>query len=186
MTKDWVQVVSHSPICQILLQNVMRGVITSSPPAWTSSAGMLSTPADFPFFSDCTVAFTSLWRMGWSSSVSDWGQFSTDGSPLALFSYSGCQILNCTFIMELSCHRCQTLNCCAPGGFNCSRWSNTVLSFWGSTGVKAGFASLAYILGKGSVSHSLPVFFCFFCFCKWRSAIVDVKLWTVLPVRVQL
>ena len=25
-----------------------------SPPAWTSFAGMLSTPADFPFFSDCT------------------------------------------------------------------------------------------------------------------------------------
>ena len=35
-------------------------------------------------FNDCTAASTSLRRMGWSSSVSIWGQFSTDGSPLAL------------------------------------------------------------------------------------------------------
>ena len=26
---------------------------------WTSSAGMLSTPADFSFFNDCTAASTS-------------------------------------------------------------------------------------------------------------------------------
>ena len=63
-------------------------MITSSPPAWTRSAGMLSTPADFPFFSDCTAASTSPRRMGWSSSVSVWVQFSTDGSPLALWLYS--------------------------------------------------------------------------------------------------
>ena len=49
---------------------------------------MLSTPADFPFFNDCTAASISLQRMGWSSSVSVWGQFSTDGSPLALWLYS--------------------------------------------------------------------------------------------------
>ena len=42
MTKDWVHGVGHSPVCQILLQIVVRAVITSSPPAWTSSAGMLS------------------------------------------------------------------------------------------------------------------------------------------------
>ena len=52
---------------------------------------MLSTPADFPFFSDCTAASTSLQRMGWSSSVSVWGQSSTDGSPLALWLYSSVQ-----------------------------------------------------------------------------------------------
>ena len=46
--------------------------------------GMLSIPADFPFFSDCTAACTSLRRMGWSFSVSVWGQFSTAGSSLAL------------------------------------------------------------------------------------------------------
>ena len=63
-------------------QIVVTAVITSCPPACTSSAGMLSTPADFPFFSDCTVAYSSLRRMGWSSSVSLWGQFSTDGFPL--------------------------------------------------------------------------------------------------------
>ena len=88
MIKDWVHGVGHSPVCQILLQIVVRAVITSCPPAWTSSAGMLSTPADFPFFSDCTVASTSLRRMGWSSSVSVWVQFSTDGSPLALWLYN--------------------------------------------------------------------------------------------------
>ena len=71
MTKDWVRGVGHSPVCKILLQIVVRVVITSSPPAGTTSAGMLSTPADFPFFSDCTAASTSLQRMGWSSSVSD-------------------------------------------------------------------------------------------------------------------
>ena len=76
MTKDW------------LLQIVVKAVITSSPPSWTSSAGMLSTPADVPFFSDCTAASTSLRRIKWSSSVSVWGQFSTDRSPLALWLYS--------------------------------------------------------------------------------------------------
>ena len=59
-------------------------LITSSSPAWTSSAGMLSIPADFPFFNGCTAASTSLRRMGWPSSVSVWGQSSTDGSSLAL------------------------------------------------------------------------------------------------------
>ena len=88
MTKDWVHRVGHSPLCQILLQIVVRAVITSSPPAWTSSAGMLSTPADFPFFNDCTAASTSVRRMRRSSSVSVWVQFSTDGSPLGLWLYN--------------------------------------------------------------------------------------------------
>ena len=88
MTKNWVHGVGHSSVCQILFQIVMRAVITSSPPAWTSSAGMLLTAADFPFFSDCIAASTSLRRMGWSSSVSVWVQFSTDGCPLALWLYS--------------------------------------------------------------------------------------------------
>ena len=94
MTKDWVNGVGHSPVCHILLQIVVRAVITSSPSAWTSSAGMLSTPADFPFFNDCTAASNSLRRMGWSSSVSVWGQFSIDGSPLALWSYGSEQYCN--------------------------------------------------------------------------------------------
>ena len=88
MIKDWIHGVGHSPLCQILLQIVVRAVITSSPPAWTSSAGMLSTPADFPFFNDCTATSTSLRRMWWSSSLSVWVEFSTDGSPLAFWLYS--------------------------------------------------------------------------------------------------
>ena len=78
MTKAWVHGVCHFPVCQILLQIVVRALITSSAPALTSSAGMLSTPADFPFFSDCTEASISMRRMGWSFSVSFWEQFSTD------------------------------------------------------------------------------------------------------------
>ena len=52
----------------------------------TSSAGILSTPADFPFFSDCTAASASLRMTGWLSSVCVWGQFTrpTDRPPLAL------------------------------------------------------------------------------------------------------
>ena len=88
MTKDWVNGVGHSPVCQILLLIVVTAVITFSPPAWTSSAGMLLTQADFPSFNDCTAASTSRRRMGWSSSATVWGQFSTDGSPLALWLYS--------------------------------------------------------------------------------------------------
>ena len=88
MTKDWVHGVGLSPVCQILLQIVMRAVITSFPPAWTSSAGILSTPAHFPFFNACIAASISLRRTGWSSCVCVWGQFSTDGSPLALRLYS--------------------------------------------------------------------------------------------------
>ena len=88
MTKDWVHGVGHSPVCQILLQIVMRAVITSSPPAWTSSAGMLSTPADFPFFNDCTAA---------SSLCKGWG-----GHPLCLSGYSSV-LMNlhwpCTFVV---------------------------------------------------------------------------------------
>ena len=87
MTKDWVHSVSHSPVYQIL-QIVVRAIITPSLPAWTSSARMLSIPADSPFFNDCTAVPTSLRRMGWSSSMSFWGLFSTDGSPLALWLYT--------------------------------------------------------------------------------------------------
>ena len=47
----WVHEVGHSPVCQILLQIVVRAVITSSPPAWTSSAGDV---VDFPFLPQYT------------------------------------------------------------------------------------------------------------------------------------
>ena len=45
----------------------MKAAITYSPPTWTNSAGMLSTPVDFPFFNDCTATSSSQRRMGWSS-----------------------------------------------------------------------------------------------------------------------
>ena len=50
--------VGHSPA--FLLQIVVRMLIKASPPAWTNSAGMLSTPSDFPIFSALTAASTLL------------------------------------------------------------------------------------------------------------------------------
>ena len=46
----------------------------NSAPAWTSSAGTLSTPADFHFFNDCTADSTFF--------------FAKDGRPLCLSGYS--------------------------------------------------------------------------------------------------
>ena len=101
MTKDRLHVVGHSPVYQILLQIVVKAVITSSSPASTSSAGMLPTPSDFPVFNDCTAVSTSLRWMGWSSSVSGLGQFSTDGSPLALSLYSSELSLRAVFCLSI-------------------------------------------------------------------------------------
>ena len=56
--------VGHFPVFQILLQFEVRMSIVTSPPAWTNSAGMLSTPADFPIFSAFTAASTSSRRIG--------------------------------------------------------------------------------------------------------------------------
>ena len=73
--------VGHSPVFQILLQIVVRMSIMASPPAWTNSACMLSTPADFPIFSALTAASTSSRRIGYCSSSGICGQSSTIGSP---------------------------------------------------------------------------------------------------------
>ena len=56
--------VGHSPVFQILLQIAIRMSIMVSLPAWTNSAGMLSTPADFPIFSPLTAASTASRRTG--------------------------------------------------------------------------------------------------------------------------
>ena len=56
--------VGHSPVFQILLQIAVRMSIMTSPPAWTNSAGMVSTPADFSIFSAVTAASTSSRRIG--------------------------------------------------------------------------------------------------------------------------
>ena len=71
--------VGHSSVFQILLQIVVRMSIMGFPPAWTNSAGMLSTLADFPIFSALTAAFTSSHRIGWCSSSGICGQSSTIG-----------------------------------------------------------------------------------------------------------
>ena len=51
-------------VFQILLQIAVKMSIMASPPACTNSAGMLSTPADFPVFSALTAASTSSRRIG--------------------------------------------------------------------------------------------------------------------------
>ena len=56
---DCVHGVDRSPILQILLQISVKTSIMVSLPARTSSADILSTPADFPFFSDATALSTS-------------------------------------------------------------------------------------------------------------------------------
>ena len=48
--------VGQSPVFQILLQSEVRMNIKSFPPTLTISAGILSTPADFPIFSTLTAA----------------------------------------------------------------------------------------------------------------------------------
>ena len=56
--------VGHYPDFQILLQIEVRMSIMASPPAWTNSASMLSTPTDFPVFSALTAASNSSRRIG--------------------------------------------------------------------------------------------------------------------------
>ena len=46
----------HSPVFKILFQTEVRTSSMASPPDLTNSAGMLSTPADFPIFSALTAA----------------------------------------------------------------------------------------------------------------------------------
>ena len=82
ITSDFVHEVDHSPICHILLQICMSKVMVCSPPLWISYAGMLSTPADFPFFSDLTAASTSSLKIGQLFSAVLSGHFSTEGFPL--------------------------------------------------------------------------------------------------------
>ena len=58
------QLYGHSPVFQILLLIDVRMSIMASPRAWTSSVGMLSTPAAFPIFMALTAASTSSRRIG--------------------------------------------------------------------------------------------------------------------------
>ena len=56
--------VGHFSVFQIALQNEIRMSIMASPPAWTNSAGLLSTLANFPIFGALTAASTSGRRIG--------------------------------------------------------------------------------------------------------------------------
>ena len=66
------------PVFQILLQTEVKMSIMASFPARTNSAGVLSTPADFPIF--CALTATSR-RLRWCSSSDICGQSSTVRSP---------------------------------------------------------------------------------------------------------
>ena len=83
ITDDVVHALGHSPACHILLHILVRKTISDSPPALISSPGMLSTPADFPLFSDLGATSTSVLSIGRLSSCSMDVKFSTAGSPLA-------------------------------------------------------------------------------------------------------
>ena len=80
MTMNRVHGAGHSPVCRILLQIVVKTVITSSPPAWTSPAGMLSTSLSSVivlqphFFAKDGVIILCVCL----------GTVNTDGSPLVL------------------------------------------------------------------------------------------------------
>ena len=55
--------VGHFTVFQIVLQIVVRMSIIASPPAWTISASMFFTSAEFPIFSALTIASTSSSRI---------------------------------------------------------------------------------------------------------------------------
>ena len=55
-----------------LITDLCQTSIMVSPSAWTSSAGILSTAADFPLFSAATASSTSSWRIGCRSSSGCW------------------------------------------------------------------------------------------------------------------
>ena len=156
VTNDWVYGVGHSPVRQILSKIVVTAVITSFSLAWTSSAGILSTPADFPFLNDCTAASTSLRRMGWTSPVSVWGQSSTDGSPLALCLYNS---------VQYSVHRFSTSRSSVR---RFPKRSSTVVASPYFTVVKSHelVCSLTVVLSRIFFNlitlFSYPVFFCLF------------------------
>ena len=77
---DWVSVIVHFPVFQILRQTEVRKSIRTPHFACTNSAGLLSTPAFQPIFSTLTAAFTSFYRIGWCSPFVIHEQTSTPSS----------------------------------------------------------------------------------------------------------
>ena len=153
MTKNCVHSFGHSPVCQTLLQIVMRVVIMSSPCVWT---GMLSTPANFPFFNDCTAASTSLRRKGWLSLCLSEGKCSTDWFLLALWLYSS---------KQYSVHQFSISN---SSVMHFPEWSWTVVAFPCFIVVKSfwsWYALLLLFFLRNLQSHYtvfLPSFLCLF------------------------
>ena len=143
MTKDWVHGVGHSPVCQILLQIVLRAVIISSPPAWTSSAGMLLTPADFPFLNDCTTGSTSLRRMGWSSSVVAFPCFTV------VKSFTCWYVLLLLFFLRFSSVSLH----CAPIQFSFAFFMHLLMSLFTSLYFAAPSGSNLFFLSSLLLSH---------------------------------
>ena len=111
----WGRPFSYSPD---LLQISVRTSIMVSPPAWTSSAGILSTPADFPFFQWCYCNLNFL--------TEDWLQIFFRG--LAAVQYS---VVSTTLIVV----RFWAIFC--PSAENLFFFSKTfpilVLDSWGPT-----------------------------------------------------
>ena len=91
MIRDWIHGMGHSPVWQMLLQILCKALITASPPACTSSPGILSIPGDFPFLSDFTAASTSSRKIGWLSVSVTIGTVNTSGSPATVWLYSSAQ-----------------------------------------------------------------------------------------------
>ena len=89
ITKDWVHVVGHSPVFQILLHIEVRMSIMAFPPVWTNSSSMLSMPAEFPIFSALTASSTSSRRIGWYSSSCICGQSNSRGVNVFKTGFSG-------------------------------------------------------------------------------------------------
>ena len=88
IVSDWVHVVGHSPVYQILLQMLVRMSINASPPFFNNSIGMLSFPAPFPFFNDLTAVSISSRRIEKLSSFDDSCLARTQGSSLVWKLYS--------------------------------------------------------------------------------------------------
>ena len=65
---DSVHLSGHSPDSSIMLLSLYRMFITGSPPAFRSSAVMLSVPGDLEFLSFLIAASTSSFRIGGSLS----------------------------------------------------------------------------------------------------------------------
>ena len=62
--RDRIQGYGYSPVLEILSQMTVRALIMVLYPSFINSAGMLSSPADFPSFSNSTAASTSSRTMG--------------------------------------------------------------------------------------------------------------------------